>query len=196
MCRASGSTVEMIRSGAARWAIFQVPSSSCSTSWPATRASNPRAEAASWALLVLVLVLVLVLEGSHRREGVAHQRVDTGQPWPPRRRGGSAACPLTRSRARTPAPRQLPGTDPAHPADGGDQLCHGVLGGHGIVEQGRVESSTGLSLQHPGGIDHRAHGIEDPLRTLGLAQPGPPIGEHREVETLVIECEAAGGPSN
>ena len=73
-----------------------------------------------------------------------------------------------------------------------DQLGHGVLGGHGVVEQGRVEGPAGLALQDPGGIDHRAHGVEDPLRTLGRAQPGPPIGEHRVVEALVVECQPAG----
>ena len=84
------------------------------------------------------------------------------------------------------------GNDPAHPTDGGDQLGDRVLGGHGIIQQCRIERSAGLSLQHPGGIDDRAHGIEDPLGTFGLSQPGAPVGEDREVEPLVVEGQPTG----
>ena len=84
------------------------------------------------------------------------------------------------------------GNEPANPADGGDQLGHGVLGGNGVVEQRRVEGSFGLAFQHPGGIDDRTHRVEDPFGVFGLAQPGAPIGQDREVEPLVVERQPAG----
>ena len=84
------------------------------------------------------------------------------------------------------------GDDPAHPSDGSDQLGDRVLGRHCIVEQRRVEGPAGLALEHPGGIDDRAHGVEDPLGTIRLAQPGAPIGEHRVVEPFVSQGQATG----
>ena len=85
-----------------------------------------------------------------------------------------------------------PGDHPEHPTDGGDQLGDGVLSGHGVVEEGRIEGSASLALQDPGGIDDRAHGIEDALWALRGAQPCAPIGEHRIVEALVVEGQPAG----
>ncbi len=100
MWRASGSTVEMIRSGATRWAIFHVPSSSCSTSWPATR---PTTREPRWLRL-----FVLVLEGGQQSQGVVTSS-SPGSTWPPDRPRRSGVCPLTRSHARTEAPSRLPG---------------------------------------------------------------------------------------
>jgi len=85
-----------------------------------------------------------------------------------------------------------PRDGPAHPADGGDQLGDCVLGGHSIVEQCRAEGPTRPSLQHPGGVDDDADGVEDAFGMFRPAQPGTPISEHRVVETLVVKGQAAG----
>ena len=75
---------------------------------------------------------------------------------------------------------------PPGPAHGGDELGDGVLGGHGVVEQGGVERPAGLAPQHPGGVDDGPYGVEDPLWLLGLLEPRPPIGEHRVIEAFVV----------
>ena len=60
------------------------------------------------------------------------------------------------------------GDDPSHPADRRDQLGDGVLGGHGVVEERRVEGSAGLALEDPGGVDDGADRVEDPLGRYDL----------------------------
>ena len=115
--------------------------------------------------------LGVVLELGQQLEGIADQPVDQG-------RLGHRVVPgdqgLARGLVVVGGKRHVfrSGDDPAHPADGGDQLGDGVLGGHGVVEQRRVEGPSGLSLQHPGGIDDRAHGVEDPLGVLGRCAAG------------------------
>ena len=73
------------------------------------------------------------------------------------------------------------------PADRRDQLGHGVLGGDRVIEQRRVQRPaascppTPRSRRSPRGPRRRS------ARGARLTQPGPPIGEHRVVDALVIE---------
>ena len=132
-----------------------------------------------------------LFEGGQHGEGVAHQSVDQG-------RLGHRVVPGDEGFARrlvvmgTDGDVGGPGDDPAHPADGGDQLGDGVLGGHGVVQESGVEGPAGLALQDAGGVDDRAHGVEDPLGVLGRPQSSPPVGEDRVVEALVVEGQPTG----
>ena len=76
--------------------------------------------------------------------------------------------------------------------DGRDQLGDRVLGGHGVIQERGIESPASLCLQDAGGRHHLAHGIEDPVGTLGRAQPRAPVGEHRVVKALVVQGQATG----
>ena len=84
------------------------------------------------------------------------------------------------------------GHQPAHLADRRDELGDGVLGGDGVVEDGRVEGPAVLARKHAGGFDHGADGVEDPLWALRAAQAGAPVGEDGEVEARIVEGEPAG----
>jgi hypothetical protein len=132
-----------------------------------------------------------VIEGGQDRQRVLHQGVDQLGP-------GDRVVPgdqgLALGLVVVGAHHHLarPGDHPAHPADGRDELGDGVLGGHRVVEQGRVEGPAVLALQDPGGFDDRANGVEDALGTSGLAQSRAPVGEDRVVEPLIIESQPAG----
>ncbi len=79
-----------------------------------------------------------------------------------------------------------------HPADRGDQLGHGVLGGHRVIEHRRVQRPPCLPLQHPGLGDHRPHRVEDPVRALRCGKATPPVGQRGGVKPGVIQRQAAG----
>jgi hypothetical protein len=72
-----------------------------------------------------------------------------------------------------------------HPADRGDQLRHGVLGGDRVVQQGGVQRPPLPALEDPGLGHHGTDSLEDPLWPLRAAQPGPPQGQHRRMEPRV-----------
>jgi len=63
------------------------------------------------------------------------------------RPGSGGAKPSVVVQSEVEQPQKLDGGHPAHPTDGRDQLGDGVLGGHGIVKQRRVEGPACLSLQ-------------------------------------------------
>ena len=94
-------------------------------------------------------------------EGVGHEVTDQGAraSWSSQAMRG---LPGSRSRGR-PAEGGRFGDESADPADGRDELGHGVLGGHRIVQDGGVEGPSGRALEHPGLGDHRSDGVEDPL---------------------------------
>ena len=77
------------------------------------------------------------------------------------------------------------GDEAAHPADLGDQYGHGVLALDGIVEDGGVQRPAGLGGDHPRGLDHRAHRVEDALGAIGGPQLVAPQDQHRGMERLV-----------
>ncbi len=77
-------------------------------------------------------------------------------------------------------------------ADRRDELGDRVLGGHGVVEEGRVERAARPAFQDTGGRHHVAHGVENAFGPLRGAQARPPIGEHAVVEALVVEGQPAG----
>ena len=80
----------------------------------------------------------------------------------------------------------------ADPSDRRDELGDGVLGGDGVVEDGRVEGSAVLCLEHTGRLHDSPDGLEDPLWPFRLAKAGAPVGEHGEVEARVVEREPTG----
>ena len=80
---------------------------------------------------------------------------------------------------------------PANPADHRHQLRHGVLGGHRIIEQRRVQRPAGPAGEHPGLGDDVTDGVEDPLRTITHAQLVAPQRQHRWMKPLIIEGETS-----
>ena len=167
--------------GATRRAIRQLPSSPCSTSWPATSASRPSASC----------VCSLTSSGGQQAERVLDQPVDQC-------RLGNRVVPSDGRFARgvvvMGADRNLlcSGHLSANPTDGRDELGDRVLGGNRVVEQGGVKCAASLPPQHPGRRDHLAHRLEDALGPRRAAQPGPPVGEDGRVEALVIQGKATG----
>ena len=99
------------------------------------------------------------------------------------------AALVTRRRQRDE--RSL-GHDPAHLSDRADELGNGVLRGHGVVEDARVECPAVLAHEHAGCLNDRADRVEDALRALRLPELGPPVREVREVEARVVERQPAG----
>jgi hypothetical protein len=84
------------------------------------------------------------------------------------------------------------GDEAADPADGRDELGHGVLGGHGIVEQGGVQGSAPAPGQHAGGFDDLGHRLFDALGAGASVQAGAPVGEDGEVDPGMIQRQAGG----
>jgi hypothetical protein len=80
---------------------------------------------------------------------------------------------------------------PAHPADGRDQLRHRVLGRDRVVQQRGVQRPTLPTRQHPGRGDHLADRIEDPLGPLRGPQPVAPQHQDRRMEAWRRQRQAA-----
>ena len=81
----------------------------------------------------------------------------------------------------------------AHAADRGDQLGHGVLGGHRVIEDGGIQCPPGLARQHRGLRDHRSDRLEDPVRAIRGRQPAPPIGQGGGVKCRCGDRQPARG---
>ena len=77
------------------------------------------------------------------------------------------------------------------PADGGDQLGDGVLGGDRVVEDGRIQRPAGPPLQNPGIGDDLFDSVEDAVRVLRGGQPPAPIGKHRRMKRRPVDRESA-----
>lgn len=84
------------------------------------------------------------------------------------------------------------GNELADPADGRDQLGHGVLGGHGVIEQGGVQGPAPAPGQHAGGLDDLGHRLADALGPGAAVQAGAPVGEDGEVDPGMIQRQAGG----
>ena len=119
-----------------------------------------------------------VLKSTEEWEGIANQAIDGAA-----LATGSAGDEFARGViiVGREGDRVRPRDHTAHPTNGRDQLGRGVLDGHG--SSSRVVSraygtcpSTPSTPSTPGGVDDRAHGIEDPLRVPRGAQPGAPVG--------------------
>jgi hypothetical protein len=91
-----------------------------------------------------------------------------------------------------PHPSQLD-DELADPADLGDQHRHGVLALDRVIEHRRVQHPPVLRRDHAGGIDHRPHRVEDPLRVNRRSQLVAPQGQHRRMERFVGQRETRGG---
>ena len=70
------------------------------------------------------------------------------------------------------------------PADRGDQLGDGVLGGHRVIQHRGIQRPAGPAGQHPGLGHHRFDRVEDPVRAITTGQSTPPIGQRGRVEGL------------
>jgi hypothetical protein len=84
------------------------------------------------------------------------------------------------------------GHQPAHPPNRRDQLGDGVLGGHGVVEQGRVQRPLPAVGKQAGGCNDLVDGVLDALGTPALADAGAPVGEDAVVHAGVIQWQARG----
>jgi hypothetical protein len=128
-------------------------------------------------------------QGADDRAGVVDQRRH-------QRRAGPLVVPRDRRLARIVivVPGALARDDPrgaghhpAHLADRGDQLRHGVLSGDRIIEHHRVQRPPRLPAQHPGLVNHRPDRVEDPVRPIRASQPTPPIRQRGRMEPLMIQ---------
>lgn len=73
------------------------------------------------------------------------------------------------------------------PVDHRGQLRDRVLGGDRVAQHRGVQRPSGPPASTAvAATTSLPDGVEDPLRTLRAAQPGPPVGEHRVVEPDVI----------
>ncbi|CAG7026110.1 hypothetical protein B0172_03318 [Mycobacterium avium subsp. paratuberculosis] len=70
----------------------------------------------------------------------------------------------------------------AHSSDRGDQLRHGVLRGHRIVEHRGIQGPPCLARQHPGLGHHRLDRLKDPVGPIRSRQPTPPIRQRRRMK--------------
>ena len=177
----SGSTVEITRSGATRWAMRHRPSvpsepSTGSTSWPAISASSATASAAlgpsSCSGRCPSSRCASVTKAS---TSVARAR---GRP----RRWPVYPVVVVVSGAVFGDHRGGVGHLAAHPADRADQLGHRVLGGHRVIEHRGVQRPPCLTRQRPGLRHHRLDRLEDPVRSIRGRQPAPPVGQRGRVK--------------
>jgi hypothetical protein len=76
---------------------------------------------------------------------------------------------------------------PAHPADRGDQLGDGVLGGDRIGQDGGVHRPPPAASKDPGLLDHPLDRLVEPLRPLGAGQPSPPVDQRGGMEARVVQ---------
>ena len=86
-------------------------------------------------------------------------------------------CPASRhgrSRSRCTPTRSArrAGHNPPDPAHRGDQLGHGVLPGHRVIEHRGVQRPPGLAPHHPGRDDHLTDRVEDPVRRASRRPAG------------------------
>jgi hypothetical protein len=82
---------------------------------------------------------------------------------------------------------------PDHPADRGDQLGDGVLGGHRVIEHHRIQRPPLLTRQHPRGRHHLPDPGKQPVRILRTRQPPPEIGQQRRIERAIQQPQPARG---
>jgi hypothetical protein len=81
---------------------------------------------------------------------------------------------------------------PADPPDCRDQLRHGVLACHRVIQDRRIQCPARLARQRPGGRHHVGDGLEDAVRAAAYGQPPAPIRQRRMMNGLVRDREATG----
>ncbi len=84
------------------------------------------------------------------------------------------------------------GDDPSHPADLGDDLGEGVLGGDCVTQDGGIERPFVPRADQSGSRHHLGHDVKDAVGGLGGGDLVPPQGEHIGGEPFVVERHSEG----
>ena len=67
----------------------------------------------------------------------------------------------------------------AHSPDRADQLGHGVLGGHCVIEHRGIQRPPRLPRERPSLSHHSLDRLKDPVGPIRGRQPPPPVGQRR-----------------
>jgi hypothetical protein len=81
---------------------------------------------------------------------------------------------------------------PPDPADRGDQLGDGVLGGDRIGQDRGVHRPPPPTSKHPGLLHHPPDRLVDPLRPRGAGQPLPPVGQRGRMKPPIVQGHPSG----